>query len=879
MSERSVSEQAAPVLMVRIQGTDQTLRAGSSCRVGRDPRSDIVITTDSRVSWNHAVLKMDRGAWVVQDTGSTNGTFVASRRVTRHEITEDCVVRFGHATDGPAMSCSVSRPAPPPARPAADPGRPDADPGRPAAAPGRPAAAPGWAAAPPGRPAAPPGRPDEPARPGRGGPPFSGPPRSGRPPSGTHQISSVDIRPTSVMRAPTQTLRIGRADDNDIVLPDLGVSRHHAELRNAGSGRYEIADLNSHNGTFLNGVRVTRAPVTEQDIVGIGPATFRLFGGELREFIDKGDVTLVAEDLTVRVGDKVLLDRVSFPIGERSLIAVIGPSGAGKTTLLRAMTGLRPATEGAVLYDNRDLYAHYAELRHRIGLVPQEDVIFQPLTPRRSLSYAAELRFPGDTSAEERRNRVQEVIDELRLMDATKERPEPPADMPAASLSGGQKKRVSIALELLTKPSVLFLDEPTSSLDVELKEDVVDSMKELAEDGRTIIMVTHDLEYLDKCDRVLVLMPGGKMAFYGPSADGLRYFGKARWVDVYRAFRTEPERDWAGDFERSPAYQQYVASGVTGQAPDSARDDYKPPPPTRNRVAQLAILCRRYSALIAANRSFLIWLAALPIVLGIMVRLAAGGRGLAGPRNPGAETTLLLLAIIASFTGAFSSMQELLKERAMYRRERTAGLSAGAYLLSKAVVLGVINCFQAALLTVIGVGGKPMPAHGAFLGVPPLVELLLAVALLAIASMALGLVVSAFIVSSEMAITVLVIISLVQVMLTGALLPLGTGLKQVSYIAPARWGFAAMASTVNLNADLPRGTPTDPLWAHQPSAWLTAMGALVVLMVVYLLIAWWQLVRISPGRGLSSVRARPGAPGVRSRTPGQGPVVASGRRR
>ncbi len=327
------------------------------------------------------------------------------------------------------------------------------------------------------------------------------------------------------------------------------------------------------------------------------------------------------------------------------------------------------------------------------------------------------------------------------------------------------------------------------------------------------------------------------------------------------------------------AYQQFVASGLTGQAPDSARGDYKPPPPTRNPVAQLAILCRRYSALITANRSFLIWLAALPIVLGIMVRLAAGSRGLAGPDNPGAETTLLLLAIIASFTGAFSSMQELLKERAMYRRERTAGLSSGSYLLSKAVVLGVINCFQAALLTVIGVGGKPMPSHGAFLGGPPLVELLLAVALLAIASMALGLVVSAFIVSSEMAITVLVIISLVQVMMTGALLPLGTGLKQVSYIAPARWGFAAMASTVNLDKLLPRGSTTDPLWAHTPSAWLTAMGALVVLTVVFLLIAWWQLVRISPGRGLSSVRARPGAPSARPLTPGQRPVAASARRR
>ena len=487
------------MLVVEIQGTEKTLRPGPSCRVGRDPRSDIVID-DIRVSWNHAVLRTERGAWFAEDCGSTNGTFVASRKIDRFEITDDCVLHFGSRDDGPALSCSLYR-------------------------------------------------------------------------LGRSDWPSVDRRPSAVTRAPARALRIGRAEDNDIVLADLSVSRHHAELRNTGDGRYAIVDLDSSNGTFLNGARVIfTSSVTEQDIIGIGPATFRLVGGELRQFIDSGDVSLIAQDLTVRgTGGRVLLNRVSFPISERSLVAVIGPSGAGKTTLLRALTGMAPATEGAVLYDHRDLYSHYAELRHRIGLVPQEDVIYPHLTPRRALGYAAELRFPGDTSDEERSVRVQEVLDELKLNQTTKDRPEPTADTPAAALSGGEKKRVNIALELLTKPSVLFLDEPTSSLDVELKEDVVDSMKELAQDGRTIIMVTHDLEYLDQCDRVLVLKPGGQMVFYGPSDEGLRYFGKSRWVEVYRALRAEPERDWAGEFERSSCYLQYVASGLTGQVPNSAR--------------------------------------------------------------------------------------------------------------------------------------------------------------------------------------------------------------------------------------------------------------------------------------------------------------------
>jgi hypothetical protein len=360
-------------------------------------------------------------------------------------------------------------------------------------------------------------------------------------------------------------------------------------------------------------------------------------------------------------------------------------------------------------------------------------------------------------------------------------------------------------------------------------------------------MVTHDLEYLNKCDRVLVLMPGGKMAFYGPSDDGLRYFEKARWVEVYRAFRNEPERDWAGDFRRSSAYQQYVAIGLTGPTPETGRTLTKPPPAPRSRLAQLSILSRRYAALIAADRSQLIWLLALPVLLGGLVRLNALGAGLGGHDNGKAETTLLFLVIIASLTGGFSSVRELIKEREMFRRERMAGLSAGAYLLSKVVVLGLIAALQAAVLVLVGVAGARSSAHGAFLPVP-LLELILGVVALSISSMALGLVVSAWVRSSEQTLIVLVLLLMAQVMLSGGVLALVAGLKQLSYLAPARWGFAAVASTVNLNAISPPGSITDPLWAHKPSAWLLAIGMQVVLVAVFTLVALTRLIQISPGR-------------------------------
>jgi hypothetical protein len=291
-----------------------------------------------------------------------------------------------------------------------------------------------------------------------------------------------------------------------------------------------------------------------------------------------------------------------------------------------------------------------------------------------------------------------------------------------------------------------------------------------------------------------------------------------------------------------------VASGLTAHVPDPSRAPSEPPPAPRSRLAQLTILSRRYTALIAADKGFLISLAIVPLVFGGLVRLLAGKQGLVGARNINAETTLLFLALIAVLGGAAGSVRELIKERAMYVRERTAGLSAGAYLLSKITVLGLITGIQAALLVLIGVSGVPLPRHGAYLP-SPLIEILLAIVVLAVASMTVGLAVSAFVDSSEKTMQALVLIAIAQVMLSGGVLALGIGLKQLAYIAPARWGFGATASTADLNTLLAgSGKPVDHLWDHRPSAWLLAMGMQVLLVLAFTLIAWWRLLRIGPGQ-------------------------------
>ncbi len=473
----------APTLIVRIGRTDRTFWADRSYRIGRDPASDIVID-DSRVSWLHVIARFEHGQWLLEDAGSTNGMFLGAQRVQRAEISGSSEVRLSDPERGPVISCSVARP---PVREVT------------MRASG--------VVLPPARPTA-----------------------------------MVERMPSMVMRLPARLLRIGRATDNDVVVSDLSVSRHHAEFRRTESGGFEIADLGSFNGTFVNGLRITTAAaVTEADVIGVGPATYRVVDNELREFVDTGDISLDARGLTVRLpGGKVILDDVSFPLGERCLLAVIGPSGAGKSTLLGALTCMRPATDGSVLYDGRDLYAHYAELRHRIGLVPQENILHTQLSARRALGYAAELRFPGDTSPEERERRIAEVLAELSLTGH--------ADTRTSALSGGQQKRVNVALELLTKPSLLFLDEPTSGLDPGLDMSVMEMMAGLARDGRTVIVVTHSVANLDVRDRLLVLVPGGKVAYFGPPAEGLRHFGQPGWAQVFRRFEAEPDRDWVGEY-------------------------------------------------------------------------------------------------------------------------------------------------------------------------------------------------------------------------------------------------------------------------------------------------------------------------------------------
>ncbi|MFE7074972.1 FHA domain-containing protein [Streptomyces sp. NPDC057620] len=768
---------AVPELVLETETGSTVMTPDHAYHVGRDPLSDIVIE-DARVSWHHAVLRPGTDHWTLEDENSTNGTYADGRRVHEWDVGAGSVLRFGAPADGP---CAVlaDRASPAPERPSAV---------------SVPAA------------------------------------------TGTFR------RPTSVRPLPSRTVRIGRGGDNDLVVDDLGVSRRHAELRALPDGTYEIVDLGSHNGTFLNGQPVTRARIDAGDIVGIGHSAFCLVGDQLQEYVDTGEVSLDVQDLVVAVdrGRRTLLDRVSFPVGEKCLLAVVGPSGAGKSTLLNALTGQRPADRGTVLYDGRDLYRDYAELRRRIGLVPQEDILHAQLTVRRALAYAAELRFPQDTAKAEREARVDEVIRELGLGQR--------AGQPIHSLSGGQRKRVSVALELLTKPSLLFLDEPTSGLDPGMDRSVMHMLRGLADDGRTVVVVTHSVLSLDVCDRLLVLAPGGKVAYYGPPDETLAFFGYEQWPEAFEAFERDRERDWAGDYRVSAQYRRYIVdSTAQPRLPQAApaSGGVARSPKAQSWGSQLGTLVRRYAAALGADRTFLAIMIALPFVMGAMARALAGSR----LTQETAMNALLILCVGGVLTGAANAVRELVKERVIYQRERAVGLSRSAYLMSKVVVLGTVTVLQAVVLTLVALLGVDLNAPGGE-GVllPPLAEITVAVALLAFTAMMLGLLVSALVRKEEVTMPLLVLLAIVQVVFCGALLRLDgvPGIEQLSWLVPSRWALGAMAGTVGLARLVPGDLTADPLFRHSAGVWLLNMGMLVVLSAVFGLLVARLLRRHEP---------------------------------
>lgn len=581
-----------------------------------------------------------------------------------------------------------------------------------------------------------------------------------------------------------QRIRIGRDAANNWQIDDLTVSRFHAEIVQNDNGGFDLVDLRSANGSFINGISVRRREIEIGDLISIGGVTRRFTSDGLESPIGVEGIDIVAKELHFSVGTKELLSDINFHLGPRSLTAIVGPSGAGKSTLLNAITGRTTPTQGQILIGGRDLHKEYGDLSQRIGLVPQADILHTRLTVRQALTYGAALRFPSETSKQEREARVDEVMEKLELT--------PRADLRIDKLSGGQRKRASIGLELLTKPSILVLDEPTSGLDPGLDAHVMETLRKLADDGQTVVLVTHSVDNLNFCDNVVLMASGGRIAYAGPSSTVFTALGKNNWAEVFRML-SSPEVLLLSNKKRSG-----VVSSITELPQEKVKK--------QSWARQLVTLSSRYLRVIASDRYYLGLLAAIPILIGLICYATAGelglGSGLPDKRgnllNPIARSNLMILILGTVFIGLSTSIQEIIKEDPIRLREKSVGIRSSTYLMSKVLVLGAATSIQSLIFVSIVLFNRPVPAEGLFINSSYL-EILFLTILLGFTSMCLGLLVSTILTSSEQAMPILVGLTMAQVVLSGALPGKNEGfIALVSPLVPSYWSMNSLASSVNL---------------------------------------------------------------------------------
>ena len=623
---------------------------------------------------------------------------------------------------------------------------------------------------------------------------------------------------------------IGKASDADFILTDVLVSRKHARLIKSDS-QFILEDLGSTNGTYLNGKLIRTAPVREGDVITLGNTDLTIRKGELDYLRPQLSKTggLYVNDLEFAIkGGRKLLRGVNVRIAPGNLTAVIGPSGAGKSTFLKAVAGVTKPTNGSVVFDGFNVHENFDLVSSRIGMVPQDDVLHTSLKLKRALNYAAKLRLRVDGGSKERNAQVEKVIDRLELGSHR--------DTQISRLSGGQRKRASVALELLTEPSLLILDEPTSGLDPAMDRQVMKLLRELATDERGVMVVTHSVAHLDICDDVLVLAPGGMPAYYGPPRGIAAYFGTTDWADIFATIKEDPEA----------SYQRYLQGNPKEvEAPQDVRTSGGAVTRvTAPWFGQFATLCARQVNLIFADIGYLLFLLILPVIVGLLVLVVPGGAGFGAASNsaPAEPSQLLAMLVIgATFMGASISIRDLVGERPIFLRERAVGLPVSAYLSSKLIIFGIFAWFMAGAVTAVTLMAKPAPIQSNFFESGS-VELFVGLGLTATAAMVSGLALSALVKSSDQVMPLFIVFLMAQLVLNGGLLPItGRGvISDLSNFVIARWGFAMSASTVDLGSISP-SLDEDPLWLHNISSWANAGAFLVGTSILLSVIALVRL--------------------------------------
>lgn len=667
---------------------------------------------------------------------------------------------------------------------------------------------------------------------------------------------------TRALQVSPKNINIGRDPSNDLALDHPMVSRRHARIT-ARDGKHFIEDLGSANGTYVNGKMISGyEELLPASLVQICGYRYFFDGWTLTEYDDNsGQLRVEIKDLGKTVtlpGGRArqLLNGINITIQPREFVAILGGSGAGKSTLMGALSGMNPATSGEIVVNGRSLYKEYESFRSIIGYVPQDDIVYRELTVSEVLTYSARIRMPDDLSGAELEEIVNKVISDLEL---TGHR-----DTPVKDLSGGQRKRVSIGVELLTKPSLFFLDEPTSGLDPGLEKIMMELLRKLADQGHTIVLVTHATFNIKLCDKVVFLAEGGNLAFFGTPAEALEYFEVDDFAEVYKKIYTEKTPlEWGEKFARSSLFKQSVAEradvyavegGVTvaGATPGKIKS---------SSFRQWWILTRRYAQIMSRDRKnlgiLLLQASVIPLLivmvfmnsaplfessrfsaddLKVTQQVIADGQldnvqqlnKQETKRRGNMSLSIALMIFSAIWLGASNSAREIVKELPIYRRERMVNLRIAPYLLSKVAVLSLVCLIQSIMLVMIVNIGLDLPDAISIFGVIYLVSL---------ASVMMGLTVSAAASNVDKALAAVPLLLVPQIILSGALVPISEVrpevFKYIFYLAISKWGYELAGGGIcDINGRVALDTPLQQFTGDFTGHWAVLAGFVIVLYVV-----------------------------------------------
>ena len=628
---------------------------------------------------------------------------------------------------------------------------------------------------------------------------------------------------------------IGSGGYSDIILPPAGVSKHHATIH-ASRKTISIYDEYSVNGVYVNGVKIPSSQeflLNNLDIILIGNSKLILYNGKIIYQIYQRGVRLDAFDIVKKVRIKFktreISSHVNMSINPAEFVAFVGGSGAGKSTFMKCISGVDKPTSGTVLLNGENLYDNYESLKYNIGYVPQDDIVFSNLTLHDMLVYAAKLRMPDNTSPKERNTRIKEVLNIVALSDFE--------NSYIRQLSGGQRKRASIAVELIADPSLFFLDEPTSGLDPGAERSIMLTLQEMSKMGKTIILVTHNTLNLHLCDKVAFFGYGGHLCFYGTPQEALDFFGVDDFVDIYTLLNDNME-EWFQKFQST-----YSTPSISDIATNQSNKIINK---RKSFIKQLINLISRYLKLISNDLQQMILLFAQAPVVAVFLALVTTDDLYSSYDDT--KAIMFSLGCASIWLGLLNSVQEICKEKVILQKEHMADLKLSAYLLSKFIVQGMLAFIQAGLMVFIFQRIVGQSENNILFGSFWDIQIICFLSILSAAT--LGLFISAIVKNSNLAMSIIPLILVPQLLFSGMLFKLEGISDFISNFVLCRWTVEGLGTSVNLN-DLTHLVQTiNPLIEVEAEDYFTFTQAhmlsvigIISLMTLVLLVAGYFVLR------------------------------------